>query len=152
MALSEIVAAIVDVCRTVPGSVSVPDAPPGQLADDRMLIVYPQPGPSVAAQHTGRANTGPVIRNDDAIIVEWHLKRSADVIAESVPEMTEMTDALRDALWGAFARTRFGGTVIGMTSIETDRFGELGWGSDFTFGVRLLLNITHAAELAAGKA
>ena len=149
--LVDLVAAITDVLRTIPGVVGVPDAPPAQLGDDRMLIVYPQPENSSPSQHGGRAGTGPVIQHGTPIVVEWHLKKQTDLIAEIVPEITAMWDAMQEALWGAFARNRFAGTAVGMNAIGTETFGELGWGSDQTFGIRLVLNVTIAAELAAGK-
>lgn len=150
--LVDLVAAVTDVLRTIPGAVSVPDSPPAQLGDDRMLIVYPLPESSNPSQHTGRSGTGPVIQHGTPIVVEWHLKKQVDLLNEIIPETTAMWDAMQEALWGAFARNRFAGTAAGMTTITTETFGELGWGSDQTFGIRLILNVTIAAELAAGKA
>lgn len=148
MALTEICAAITNELRSIPGVSQVPDAPPAQLGEDRMLVIYPQPGPSTPASHRGRSGNV-VISNRDVIVVEWHLKRAADQTAEFLQLGVPLLDLMRTTLWRAFNPGRFGGTVEGLYSIDTDHFGELGWGSDHTWGFRLMLDLSHSADVGA---
>ena len=150
MALEQVIAAIHGRLALVPGVVQVPDAPPPQLADDRMLLVYPQPGASTPMQHGGRTGQA-VMQHRDVIVVEWHLKAAMDQAAVFLALGVPLFDLVRDLLWSEYVRHQFNGTVTLLTAINTDHFGEMGWGSDPTWGFRLLLDVMHAAEITAGK-
>lgn len=150
MALSAVVAAITTSLRAVPGAITVPETPPPQLPYDRMILVYPHPGGSLPFQHGGRGGQA-VVAYRDEIVVEWHLKVASDQIDAFLAISTPLLDEVRDRLWSDFVRTRFDGTVVALHGVNTDTYGEMGWSSEFTYGFRLILDITHAAELTAGK-
>lgn len=146
--LTDVCQAMINRLRLVPGIGQAPDFPPAQLSADRTLLVYPIPGSSTPAQHSGRGGA-PVYQNADTVVVEWHLKIQADHLEQGVEESTRMTDALRDAIWSEFLRNRFGNTVIGITSIDTQMIHDLVWNREHSFGVRLTVSLTHLTEIAA---
>lgn len=157
MALTEVCSAITERLRLIPGIVQAVDGPPPQLGEDRMLIVYPLPGPSTPLAHRG-GNGNPVIQNQDSIVVEWHVKMAYD---QSIPFLAfgiPMLDAVRDTLWSEAARNGFGKTIIKLAAVNTDHFGGMGWGGGQntnetpTLGFRLILDVTHGSEISAGRA
>lgn len=143
MALSEIRREVIATLRTVPGIAGAPETVPPQIGEERLLIVYPIPGTTAPAAHSGRANAGPVIECTDAIVAELHLKISQSEIGEAIEILTPLVDLMRDAIWSEFARSRFGGTATRLASVDVESFGELGWGADFTFGARFVLEVVH---------
>lgn len=151
MALANVCAAIVERLRLIPGVVQAPDAPPSQLVEDRMLIVYPMPGASTPMAHNGRDRQA-VIQNRDNVIVEWHFKVAADQVAAFLGIATPLIDQIRDTIWSEFLRNRFGGTVDLLYAVNTDQFGEMGWGTDFTYGFRMNLDLLHGTSISAGRA
>ena len=147
MSLSAVLAAFHTVLSAVPGPDRFPVNPPAMLSDNRMVLIYPQPGPSAPYLQAGRSGF-PVYRHEETIIVEFHLRIAEDRIDEAIPESTELLDLVRQAIWTRQAIDQYGGVIDGITRIDTLQFGELGWGSDFTFGFRLGIELTHTDEYA----
>lgn len=151
MALTEICDAITVRLREIPGVLQVPDSPPPQLPDDRMLVVYPQPGSSTPMQHGGRGGQV-VIQSRDVIVVEWHLLEPLDRVDRFLALGVPLLDTMRDSLWSTFLRNRFDQTVVQLHAVDTNQFGEMRWGSEPKhWGFRLTLDVTHAAEVSAGR-
>lgn len=149
MALSDVCAAIGERLRLIPGIGQLTDGPPPQLVEDRTLAVYPSPGTSTPKNHTGKHGMV-VFENRDNIVVQWQMKIALDQTLAFVAAATPMLDAVRDALWSEFMRSRFGGTVIGLLSIETVVFGEMGW-PEPSMGFGLMLDVVHGAEASGGR-
>lgn len=151
MGLDEARLAIVERLRLIPGIAQGPDAPTPNIPEERMLFVYPIPGTSSPAAHSGKFG-GPVITNTDAMIVEWHMKVAGNQLERFLTTATPMLEDVRDLIWGEFIRNRFGNTVEMLTTVATDQFGRLDWGKEETWGFILRLTLTTQAEVRRGKA
>jgi hypothetical protein len=134
VALDAVNAAITARLRMIPGITQGPDAPPAQLADDRMLIVYPRPGISSPFSHGGKHGQA-VVKNEDFVIVEWHLKGGMDQAQAFIDTGTPMFVAVREAIWSEFLRNNFDGTVTLLGPITTEDFGQMGWGDRSDLGL-----------------
>lgn len=146
MSLTDVIAAVREVVVPVQGVGQVYDDPLPALTPDRSVVVYAVPGDATPADHRGR-NGGIVIQKRDRIAVEYHRRVAAKDWATVLADVNAMTDTLRDALWRAFAASRFDGSVVGLASITTDQLGELEWGPTFVFGSRQLLDVLQKAEV-----
>jgi len=141
MALTAICLAIAAKLRDVAGVDSVPDQPPAQLANQRMLLVYPNTGQTQPMNNE-------VIAGRDTIVVEWHLKNPDDKLAYGIQQALPVLDATRLALWSAYRAGEF--RTPGVTllhTVTTETFGQMGWGDDPTFGFRLTLDVSHGFAL-----
>ncbi len=145
MALSAVTAAVLAAVRTVDGLGQVPDAPPPQLNDERMALVYPRPRESAPMQHAARGARA-VLAYRDTVVVEYHRLLAADQIAEFLSDATPMLDAVRLALWDAWLTDQFGGTVVLLHGIASEQFGDMYWGGQHTYGFQLALDVTHTAD------
>lgn len=146
MSLADVIAAVREVVVPVLGVGQVFDDPLPALTPDRAVIVYAVPGDATPQQHRGR-NGGIVVQKRDRIAVEYHRRIAAKDWATVLPDVTAVTDRLRDALWRAFAANRFGGAVVGMAAVTTEQLGELEWGTTFVFGSRQLADVTYPTEI-----
>lgn len=142
--LAEAVAAIRAALAGIVPTEPVASQPPDLIGVYPALIVYPQPGTWTLTAHSGDSGR-PLYGGDHTIVVEWH--RSLTDLAEAVAATTPVADAIPAALLAAFHRHRLDGTLTRLTAIRCETFGELGWGSDQTFGVRLLVDATIYAEV-----
>jgi hypothetical protein len=155
--LEDAISAIADVLRSVSANagqvdpIQVIDDPQPALSGVRSFVIFEAPGDSVNGAHIGRAG-GLVFNNSDFIGIEYHRKLARDNPAPGAAETRQLLDTTRDALWSAFQRNRFQGTVMGLTRIATDGYGPDNYGSDVTFGFRLSMEITHQSEATSGKA
>lgn len=140
MALVDVIREVLADLRTIPGILQAPDAPPDHLGEFPILIAYPQPDASAHEAHDDGNGRG-VYRSEDTIVVEWHTQE-AD-IARAVEVTTPMVDAIRREIFSGFRRDKFNGSVVRMRAVRVQTYGELGWGSDRTFGVRVLIDVTH---------
>lgn len=126
MGLSSKQAAIVAALRSIGiDGMDVPDHPRPQLQAKRTAWAYPLPGDSAVQTHSGG------FQNLDEILVEYHHKLAADQIAEFLAEGAERIDQFRQALWLASNQ------ALAIRSINTTRWGSLGWGTDHSYGFRL---------------
>jgi hypothetical protein len=126
------------------GLSSVEEAPALPLPSvpaTRTAWAYPLPGTAVPDAHRGRSG-GLVTKNTDDIIVEWHLKVNPDQIAVFLSEAPAVLEEFRNAIW------KLGTPSLGIVSIAVPRFGQLGWGNDFTYGFRLRVGVVHWSEVS----
>ncbi len=154
MALDEVRLAVVERLRLLPGIVQAPDEPTPGMPDDRMLFVYPRPGETTPFAHSG--TFGKVVyQARDSMVIEWHYKIAADRIADFLIVGTPMLDSVRNAVWYEFRKDggKFYKTIDMLYSLNTDHFGEMGWGVPpndiFTWGFRLVLDFSHGIEVQA---
>ena len=145
MAIASVRQALINRLRLLPNIDNAPDYPTPNLADGRTLFVYAVPGSSSIQAHTG-SHRGLPFRNLDRFIIEYHCKIQPDRLADGIQITEEMCDLMRFDLWSAFNEDRFNGTAISIGSIDTNAYGDLGWGSDTSFGFRLSIEIGHADE------
>lgn len=144
MSLSSLVENYANALRTLPGAVQVLDDVPAQLPDSRCFLVMEAPGDSTVAKHTGRAGGGVVYQCEDAIAIEYHHKIQRDATATSGRDARRMLDEVRNLLWSN--PRRIDSSIIAVGSIRTEMYGPMDWGTDVTFGFRIVVNLTHAAE------
>lgn len=155
--IEDVIHAIADILRSVGGSagydavIEVAEVPPKRLPALRSFLIFELPGSSTPAEHTGR-HGGIVYQNADTVFVEYHRKLQQDEGGEAASETRAMIDRTRDSLWSAFQRNRFAGTVMGITTIDTDGYGPDTYDKDVTFGFRLAIQLTHRTESQSGKA
>lgn len=145
MSLTLLCAAIVDELQDVTG-VTTPDQPTPNVPDAKMLFVYPNIGNTKPASHRG--STGPVIECRDTLVVEFHMPNPLDALAYGIQQTTPILDAVRDTLWAGYAHGAF--RAAGLTilhAVNTESFGNMGWGKQDTFGFRLTLDVSHAMQL-----
>lgn len=147
MGLVAVTAAFRDVLARVTGIGTVAAGVPPMLADDRTAIVYAVPGDAVAMANAGRAGR-PVYRAEDQIVIEWHVKIAKDDVTRGDEAALPVLDAVRGAVWAQPKDGMFAGTVTLLTNVATEHYGDMGYGSDNTFGFRLLVSVTIAAEAA----
>lgn len=142
MGLVRVVQGLKAVVAGVDSAVPVRD-PGDQIAPYPAVVVYPVIGDSTPSAHAGhRGRT--VSANRDTVVIEWHWQ-PPDVqrFAEAGPGLV---DAVRDAIWiGARDRT-ISPALDRISTIRLDAYGRLDWGSDATFGFRLLVDLTHFVE------
>lgn len=143
MGITEAVAAIEAALAGITDE-DVPAQPPDMIGAYPALIVYPQPETWVFSAHTGE-NGRPLVSGEHTIVVEWHTALSD--LAEAVKATTPVADAIAEALFAAFHADRVDGTLTLLRSIRCERYGELGWGTDKTFGVRYLVGVTILEEI-----
>jgi hypothetical protein len=124
----------------------VPAQPPDMIGAYPALIVYPQPGQWAFQAHTGEHDR-PLFGGDHVIVVEWHMV-NAD-LSEMVRLTTPMADAIPEAIFRAFRVNRIDGTLTKLNAIRCETYGEMTWGSDKTFGVRMLVDATIYDEVSA---
>jgi hypothetical protein len=124
----------------------VPTQPPDMIGAYPALILYPQPGTWAFQAHTGESGR-PLFGGDHVIVIEWHMV-NAD-LSELVRLTTPMADAIPAALLRAFHVNRIDGTLTLLKTIRCETFGEMKWGSDETFGVRVLVDVTIYDEVSA---
>lgn len=122
----------------------IPEHPPDLLGDYPKLLIYPQPDAWGWHSHAGDNGRG-VYGGEHTIVVEWHT-RLVD-LAQAVAETTPVVDAIPAALFAGFARDRFDGTVTLLRGVRCETFGQLDWGTDKTFGTRLLVDVTVYEEV-----
>lgn len=126
---------------------SVPARKPADsIAPYPVMIVYAIAGESTPVQHRGR-NGRPVHANADNIIIEWH-EQPADVMYFA-DQVSERLDLIRNGIWFAMDVDRIGGEVTSITRIRTESIGKLDWGSDETYGFRLIVELVHQREAKA---
>lgn len=128
--------------------VTVPEQPPDMIGEYPMFVLYPQPGTWTPQNHMGTSRRA-VINGLHEVVIEWHIPFQSVPLQQVVAATTPMADAIADTLWSAFATGRFSGTVTGMTALRCETYGELGWGSDPTFGVRMIADIQIAFEVSS---
>ena len=142
--LSDVIAAMNAALTGVAGDERIPDAPPDQLGDYPKLLIYPQPGRWIPHAHAGD-DGGPLYAAEHTLVVEWHTRRND--LAQAVTETTPVADAIPLALLRDYAAHRLNESVTTIEQIRCETFGELGWGSDQTFGVRVLVDVTLIEEV-----
>jgi hypothetical protein len=155
MALDDVVLAIADVLSGLPDPTGYPGAdqdltaPPARLPDDRVFVVYPDPGDAVVSVHQG-GNGRAVYHADDDIRVDFYRRAARDMMAECEPEARAMLQATRDALFAAAKTSAFDRTIVGFAGIRTDLYGPLEyWLADTAFGFSLAVRVRHAVEVPA---
>ena len=128
---------------------TIPSQPPDQFSGDwPMLIVYPQPGVWQPHNHNGR-NGGPVIRGDHEIVIEWHVPFAVPSLADNFALATPIPDAIIAALYGGFAGGGLSNTVAGLPTVRCEAFGAIDWGTEKTFGVRMIADVQLFTDLSA---
>lgn len=124
----------------------MPVNPPDMIGDYPALLLYPQPGSWAFLAQSGQGER-PLFGGDHVFVIEYHLV-NAD-LSEAVRLTTPMADAIPTALFSAFDGDRIAGTLTVLKTIRCESFGELMWGSDKTFGVRFLVDVTIFDEVPA---
>ena len=140
--------ALVDVqtlfAEMLTGLDDVEEAPPTplpQLPGTKTAWCYPIPGDSAPNAHKGAAG-GLITQQTDAMVVEWHLKIDRQEVDHFLSLGVPMLDRLRNGIWG------LSGQAVMIRSVRTTRFGELGWGTDFSYGIRLSVEFIHFDEVS----
>lgn len=148
MAINDAISAIADVLSALDGIDQVLTEPPATLPADVTFCLYARPGNSTVAAMRGRS--GGIVYNSDYQISALYNKKLAKGDPPTVIGAVEDAyDAARDALWNAYARGGFSGTVLRMDSLNTDMFEPAEYGSQLCFSFRMLLNVTIQIEAGA---
>lgn len=142
--LSATIAAMRTALADLAGDEAIPLAPPDQIGAYPRVIIYPQPDTWTLLAHGGE-NGRPLYGGDHTIVVEWHTTLTD--LAEAVTATIPVADAIPAALFQGFHADRLDGSVTTLRAIRCETFGELGWGSDQTFGVRMLVDVTIYEEV-----
>lgn len=146
MALVEAIAAMRNALQPLLEDGTVPSQPPDMIGEYPMFVIYPGPGTWAPQSHGGKGGVALPLRSNHEVVIEWHMRLND--LAEAVLATTPMMDSIPAALWLAYADGNFSGTVSGMTNLRCETYGELGWGGDQTFGVRLIADISIVTNLS----
>lgn len=148
MALPDVISAVADVCTGLALADQVLTEPPPKLPDDRVFVVYADPGDANLNANQGGAGRA-VYHADDDIIVNWFLRIARDRMTEAYPEALSVLVATRDALFAAIKNGALNGTIFAFNGIRTDLFGPLTyWEADTAFGFQLAVAVRHGSESA----
>lgn len=149
MALSDVIAAVAEVCTALDLADEVLTDPPAKLGEDRTFLVIGDPGESTLAANQGRGGRT-VYQADDEVIVTWARKAARDAMMETYPETLSVYLATRDAIFRAVKDGALHGTLSGFGGIRTDIFGAIDfWQPDIVFGFQISLACRHQSEAAA---
>lgn len=150
MTLQAVIDAVADVCSSLVGADQVLTVMPPRLPDDRVFLVYVDPGPVLSFAHGG-SNRGAVYRADEDIRIDFHIKAAADAAIEYEPEARTMLALFRNAIVAAMQPG--GGvaaTIFAFRGLTTDAYGLLQyWHNDTSFGWQQVLSITHGTEVTS---
>lgn len=145
MALTDVIAAVVEVVADLSVADQVLDEPPARLPDDRCVVVTASPGTATLAAHRGKAG-GVVYESADDVIVTWFRKGARDAMAESYPEALDAFLSTRDAIFAGL-RGAISTTITGFSEVRTDLFGAIDfWLPDTAFGFQLSVAVRHQTE------
>lgn len=133
--------------RTVPEAGVVPANVPAQLGDDTTTVVYLLPGDTTPFAHAG-ANGTPAIQSRDVVVIEHHIAVQRDEPSRGDDVALPALDAFRVAIWAAILGDRLGGAVTLPIRLGVDFYGGLEYGSQDTFGFRLLLEVVQTDAVA----
>lgn len=148
MALSDVIAAVVELVSDLSLADQVLDAPPARLPDDRCFVITASPGDSPPEAHRGK-NGGVVYESNDDIVVTWFRKAARDAMAEAYPETLDAYLSTRDGIFAGL-RQVIGPSISGFGGITTDLFGEIEfWLPDTAFGFQLSVTVRHQTEAGA---
>lgn len=149
MALDTVRSAIMARFAAALPALNVPEPPPNAISD-KTIVIYPMPADAVPAMHRGSTDGSIVFSARDRFIVEYHRRIPEKEFPSVLADVTAMTETLRALIFAEFAPGggKFNGSADLLHAIHTERFGELGW-SEFTFGVRLSVELTHYTQVAA---
>lgn len=149
MGLPELVAGVIAVLEdsTLASSATVYSGELPQRLTDRSIVAFPEPGDALPGMQSGR-NGGVIIAARDFVIVEYHRVIPEKEFGSVVQDVTETTQALREIAFGEFNRGggRFSGAASQLHGVMRRKYGELGW-NEFTFGVRLAIDLSHHSEI-----
>lgn len=149
VALDLVIAAVAEVLAGLNLADQVLTDPPAHLPDDRVFVVYADPGDATLAANSGR-NGRAVYQADDAVRVDFHRRAARDAMAEAYPEALSIFTTVRDAVFGAVKHGALGGTIVGFSGIRTDTWGPMEfWDSDTTFGFQIAVLVRHMTESAS---
>jgi hypothetical protein len=147
VALSDVIAAVADVLTELGVADQVLTNPPAKLPDDRVFVVYVDPGDATLFARKGNADQSVVYGSSDDIRVDWFRKIARDKMAEAYPEARDVLIATRGALFRSI-RTGLNGSIHACSGLRTDVFGPMTyWNSDEAFGFRLAIQCQYATEV-----
>jgi len=115
MALDAVITTIQDVVRQVPGIGASPDNPPSQELRDPVLLVYPGDATSWLGTSVGAGGV-PNRWDFETIMIDVFVY-VADELEIAFQRIRPFADPVRKALFDAFARDKFGGTVAGLGDV-----------------------------------
>lgn len=120
MSLAAAIAAIADVCETVPGVVYTPDTPPAVLTEYQLpaILIIPLRGEGELETFTG-GNGLPVERRRVTLLIQLHLAYETKALDTATVLALSMHEPLSKKLWRGFIDDQFNGTVTLMGSETT---------------------------------
>lgn len=130
----------------MPGIAAAYYPPPPSLGEDVSILIYPIPGQSLPDAHRGRGG-GLLYRNTDDIAVEYHHRISPAEYVDAFPGAIAFLENIRTGVPRIWQTNKFNETVDGIGPLVVDRYGHIGWGSDYTFGVRVRCEVRYMTEV-----